>query len=158
MCSTSSCSFYTPHHGLLNRPAPHDNYRKVALDLGLLHDEHEDQLCFNKVMERGYSPVQLRSLPVMLILDGDEHGRDILESNKDILMADLADKACIPNDIMWNSCLRDIANRLETMGRTMADFGLVCPNRQMTRLKKLENACGGTGAAVNSMWITTCLC
>ena len=39
-------------------------------------------------------------------------------------MADLADEACIPSEMTWNSCLRDIANRLETMGRMMADFGL----------------------------------
>ncbi len=50
-----------------------------------------------------------------LIVDGDEHGREILESNSDILMANLAEQECIPTEMTWNACLRDISNCLETM-------------------------------------------
>jgi hypothetical protein len=57
------------------------NYHNAAMALGLLHDESEGQLCFNEARESGYSPAQLRSLLVTLIVDGDEHGREILESN-----------------------------------------------------------------------------
>lgn len=36
-------------------------------------------------------------------MDGDEHGRDILYSNQDILMADLVEEACIPNKRTWKT-------------------------------------------------------
>ncbi len=87
----------------------YDTYHNAAQALGLLHDDSEGQLCFNEARDGGYSPAQLRSLLVMLIVDGDEHGREILDS--DILMADLAEQECIPTEMTWNACLRDISNR-----------------------------------------------
>ena len=118
-------------------------FREAAQALGLLHDDAEGQLCFNEARDSGYSPAQLRALLVTLIVDGDEHGRDILESNRDILMADLDEEVPLPSDVVCNGCLRDLANRLETMGRTMTDFGQLT-----TRPNSPENACIGTVAVV----------
>lgn len=70
----------------------------------------------------GYSPAQLRSLLVTLIVDGDEHGKEIVDSNQEMLMADLAESVCIPMEMAWNACPRDLSNRLETMGQTMTDL------------------------------------
>ena len=111
-------------------------FREAAQALGLLHDDAEGQLCFNEARDSGYSPVQLRALLVTLILDGDEHGGDILESNRDILMADLDKEVSLPSDVVWNRCLRDLANRLEIMGRTMTDFGLPEPADDTTELAR----------------------
>ncbi len=140
MCSTSRCSFSTPRHGLSNRPGPlttvYNTYHNAAQALGLLHDNSEGQLCFNEARDGGYSPAQLRSLLVTLIADGDEHGREILDSNSDILMAYLAEQECIPTEMTWNACLRDISNRLETMGRTMTEFGLLEPAEDSTEVER----------------------
>ena len=103
---------------------------------GLLHDDAEGQLCFKEGRVSGYSPVQLRALLVTLIVDGDEHGGDILESNRDILMADLDEEVSLPSDVAWNRCLRDLANLLETTGRTMTDFGLPEPTDDTTKLAR----------------------
>jgi hypothetical protein len=46
--------------------------------------------------ESGYSAAQLKSLLVTLIMDGDEHRREILESNAEILMADLVEEGESP--------------------------------------------------------------
>ena len=109
---------------------------EAAQALGLLHDDAEGQLCFNEARDSGYSPAQLRALLVTLIVDGDEHGGDILESNRDILMADLDEEVSLPSNVVWNRCLRDLANRLETMGRTMTDFGLPEPADDTTELAR----------------------
>ena len=90
----------------------------------------------DKARDIGYLSVQLRALLVTLIVDVDEHGGDILESNRDILMADLDKEVSLPSDVVWNRCLRDLANRLETMGRTMTDFGLPEPADYTTELAK----------------------
>ena len=92
--------------------------------------------CFNEARDSGYSPAQLRALLVTLIVDGDEHRGDILESNRDILMADLDEQVSLPSDVVWNRCLRDLANRLETMGKTMTDFGLPEPADDTTELTR----------------------
>ena len=114
----------------------HESYRDAAMALGLLHDESEGQLCFNEARESGYSPAQLRSLLVTLVMDGDKHRREILDSNSEFLMADLVEEVCIPTDMTWNRCLRDLANRLETMGRTMTDFGLPEPDDDSTKVAR----------------------
>ena len=92
-----------------------------------------DNCASNEVRDSGYSPVQLRALLVTLIVDGDEHGGDILESNRDIL---LDKEVSLPSDVVWNRCLWDLANRLETMGRTMTDFGLAEPADDTTELAR----------------------
>ncbi len=51
-------------------------------------------------------------------------------------MADLAEQECIPTEMTWNACLRDISNRLETMGRTMTDFGLPEPAYDSTEVAR----------------------
>ena len=84
--------------------------REAAQALGLLHDDAEGQLCFNKARDSGYSPAQLTALLVTLIVDGDEHGREILEGNSDTLTADFAEESSLPSDVVWKKCLRDIAN------------------------------------------------
>ncbi len=113
MSSTSSCSFSTLRHSLSNRPGPFtavcDTYHNAAQALGLLHNDSEGLLCFNEA---------------------------ILDSNSDILMADLAEQECIPTEMTWNACLRDISNRLETMGRTMTDFGLPEPADDSTEVAR----------------------
>ena len=73
-------------------------FREAAQALGLLHDDAEGQLCFNEARDSGYSPVQLRALLVTLIVDGDEHRGDILESNREILTADL--EVSLPYDVV----------------------------------------------------------
>ena len=96
----------------------------------------EGQLCFNEARDSGYSPAQLRALFVTLIVDGDERGREILESNSNTLTADSAEEASLPSDVVWNRCLQDIATRLETMGSTMMDFGLPEPADDSTELAR----------------------
>ena len=51
-------------------------------------------------------------------------------------MADLDEEVSPPSDVVWNRCLRDLANRLETMGRTMTDFGLPEPADDTTELAR----------------------
>ena len=111
-------------------------FQEAAQALGLLYDDAEGQLCFNEARDSGYSPAQLRALLVTLIVDRDEHGGDILESNRDTLMADLDEEVSLPSDVVWNRCLRDLANRLETMGRTMTVFGLPEPADDTTELAR----------------------
>ncbi len=114
----------------------YNTYHNAAQAHGLLHEDSEGQLCFNEARDGGYLPAQLRSLLVTLIVDGDEHGREILDSNIDILMADLAEQECIPTKMTWNACFRDISNRLETMGRTMTDLGLPEPADDSTEVAR----------------------
>ncbi len=42
----------------------------------------------------------------------------------------------IPTELTRNACLRDISNRLETMGRTMTDFGLPEPADDTTKVAR----------------------
>jgi len=68
----------------------------AAQALRLLHYVAEGQLW-------GRVATHQPSWSLILIMDGDEHGRDILYSNQDILMADLVEEACIPNKRTWKT-------------------------------------------------------
>ena len=65
------------------------------------------------------------SLLVTLIMDGDNHEKEIMENNTDILMAKLVEKVCIHTEMTWSRYHQDIVNHVETMGCTMMDFGLL---------------------------------
>ena len=63
-------------------------------------------------------------------------------------MADLDEEVFLSSDIVWNRCLRDLANRLETMGRTLTDFGLPepaddTPELARERLRWDRHSCQG---------------
>ena len=60
--------------------------------------------------------------------------RNLLESNQDILMADFSDLASTPIPSAWNRCLQDLSDRLETLGRSMSDFGLPEPVLELTEV------------------------
>ena len=61
---------------------------------------------------------------------------DLLESNREILMADLSELTGTPVDIAWNRCLQDLSDRLETLGRSMSDFGLPELVRELTKVNR----------------------
>jgi hypothetical protein len=48
----------------------------------------------------------------------------------------LGGRRVYPTEVTWNRCLCDIANWLETMGRTMADFGLPEPADDSTEVAR----------------------
>ena len=73
----------------------YDNYQMAFHALGLITNETERKLCFNEAREAKYSPAQLRSLLVILIMDGAPAVR-ILEANADIVMADFAESPTVP--------------------------------------------------------------
>ena len=109
----------------------HETFQAAAQALGLL----EDELCFTEAVESGYSPVQLRCLLVTLAVDGLPV-QQLLENNRDHLMADYADRPSTPVVRAWNQCLQDIAIRLEKLGRSMSDFGLPEPVRELTEVNR----------------------
>ena len=51
-------------------------------------------------------------------------------------MADLTDRPGTPVDLAWNQCLQDLSDRLETLGRSMSDFGLPEPVRELTEVNR----------------------
>ena len=104
----------------------HETFQAAARALGLLEDTNEGELCFTEAVESGYSPVQLRCLLVTLAEDGLPV-QQLLENNRDHLMANYADRPSTPVVRAWNQCLQDIADRLERLGRSMSDFGLPEP-------------------------------
>ena len=119
----------TPRSFLLARTVDgtvHESFQAAARALGLLDDNTKGELCFTEAVESGYSPEQLRCLLVTLAMDGAP-ALDLLESNKEILMADLSELPGTPVDLAWNRCLQDLSDRLETLGRSMSDFGLPEP-------------------------------
>ena len=121
----------TPRSFLLARTIDgtvHESFQAAARALGLVDDNTEGELCFTEAVESGYSPVQLRCLLVTLTMDGAP-ALDLLESNREILMADLTDRPGTPVDLAWNQCLQDLSDRLKTLGRSMSDFGLPEPVR-----------------------------
>ena len=114
----------------------YDNFQLACHALGLLTNETESELCFNEAREANYFPAQLRSLLVILIMDGAP-AVQILEANADILMADFVESPTVPVHQAHNSCLQEIiATRLEALGRTMSDFGLPEPARGRTEVEQ----------------------
>ena len=79
----------------------HESFQAAAQALGLLDDNTVGKLCFTEAMESGYSPAQLRCLLVTL---------DLLESNREILMADYSELPGTPVDMAWNKCLQDLSD------------------------------------------------
>ena len=111
----------------------HESLKAAARALGLLDDNTEGELCFTEAVESGYSPAQLRCLLVTLAMDGAP-AQELLESNREILMADFSELPGSPVDFAWNRCLLDLSDRLETLGRSMSDFGLPEPVRELTEV------------------------
>ena len=109
----------------------HESLLAATLSLGLLDDNTEVELRFNEAVESGFSPQQLRCLLVTLAMDGAPP-RNLLENNDTILMADFSELASTPIASPWNRCLQDLSDRLETLGRSMSDFGLPEPVRELT--------------------------
>ena len=60
----------------------------------------------------------------------------LLVSHGDNLMADFSGDPRTPIHIDWNNCFRDLASRLETMGRSMSDFGLPEPSDDSTEVAR----------------------
>ena len=128
----------TPRSFLLARTVDgtvHDSFQAATWALGLLDNINEGELCFTEAVESGYSPVQLRCLLVTLIMDGAP-AQELLESNRDILMADLSEVPGTLVDVAWNRCLQNLSDRLETLGRSMSDFGLPEPVRELTEVDR----------------------
>ena len=128
----------TPRSFLLARTVDgtvHESFQAATRALGLLDDNTEGELCFNEAVESGFSPQQLRCLLVTLAMDGAP-ARNLLENNDNILMADFSELASTPIASAWNRCLQDLSDRLETLGRSMSDFGLPEPVRELTEVDR----------------------
>ena len=82
---------------------------QVFPSLGLLNNNTDGELCFNEDVESGYSPAQLKCLLVTLAID-EAPALDLLESNREILMADLSELPGTPVDIAWSKCLHDLSD------------------------------------------------
>ena len=108
---------------------------KLPRALGLLDDNTEGELCFNKAVESGFSPQQLRCLLVTLAMDRAP-ARNMLEGNQHIPMADFSELASTLIASAWNRCLQDLSDRLETLGRSMSDFVLPEPVRELTEVDR----------------------
>lgn len=113
----------------------HKSFQGAARALGLLDDKTEGELCFTEAMESGYSPAQLRCLLVTLAMDGAP-ALDLLESTREILMADLSELLGTLVDVAWNRCLQDLSDQLETLGRSTSDFGLHEPVRELMEVNR----------------------
>ena len=113
----------------------HESFQVAAQALGLLDDNTEGEQCFNEAVESGFSPQQLRCLLVTLAMDGAP-ARNLLENNQNILMADFSELVSTPIASAWNRCLQDLSDRLETLGRSMSDFGLPEPVRELTEVDR----------------------
>ena len=130
MLYPSSGEVFYLKHLLLHTTPVYESFQAAAQALGLLEDNTKGELCFTEAVESGYSPAQLRCLLVTLAMDGAP-ALDLLESNREILMADLSELPGIPVGMAWNRCLQD---QLETLGRSMSDFGLPEPVHELTEV------------------------
>ena len=84
-------------------------FQTAAQTLGLLDDNTEGELCFTEAVESGYSPAQLKCQLVTLAMDGAP-ALDLLESNREILMADYGELPGTSVDMAWNKCLQDLSD------------------------------------------------
>ena len=118
---------------LLARTVDGTVHKSFQMALGLLDDNTEGELCFTEAVESGYSPTQLRCLLVTLAMDRAP-AQELLESNREILMADFSELPSTSVGIAWNRCLQELSDQLETLGRSMSDFGLPEPVRKLTEV------------------------
>ena len=128
----------TPRSFVLTRTVDdtvHESFQAAARALGLLDNNIEGELCFTEAVESSYSPAQLRCLLMTLAMDGAP-AQDLLESNREILMADFSELPGTPVDLTWNKCLQDLSDQLETLGRSMSDYGLPEPVRELMEVNR----------------------
>ena len=129
----------------------HPTYQEACRALGLLDhlDEHAQRF-EEAVRERSLDPRQLRSLLLVLTLDGAPV-KELFDKCENELSADF--REAMSKEAARNAVLEYLFAGLTHSGKNPMDYGLPLPSNRLTELQ--AELCGGTFPPANRLFLTT---
>ena len=115
----------------------YSSYQQAAVAAGIVKDNDEVYACFEEAAHfQDCTPAELRTLFVISTLQGFPTLRILHEDRFKKLMYDdfLHNYSSANHKAAWNDLLCDFANRFESDGKNMSDYGLPQPARMKTEL------------------------